>query len=64
MRAMLKFGLIAGYIETYVAISDELAFDLCKGYLFRPTTSQGDVVDKPRSSSSAQQRLSSGRNAS
>ena len=38
-------------IETYVAI------DLSTGYLFRPTTPQGDVIDKPLSSSTAQQRL-------
>ena len=44
-------------IETYVAICDELAIDLSKGYLFRPTTPHGDVVDKPLSSSTAQQRL-------
>ena len=44
-------------IETYFAICDELAIDLSKGYLFRPTNPQGDLVDKPLSSSTAQQRL-------
>lgn len=34
-------------IETYVAISKELGVDLTRGYLFRPTTPQGDVIDKP-----------------
>ena len=47
---------VAG-IETYVAICSELAIDLSKGYLFRPTSPQGDVLDKPFSSSTAQQRL-------
>ncbi len=44
-------------IETYVAICAELAIDLSKGYLFRPTNPQGDVVDKPLSGSTAQQKL-------
>ncbi|KAL9955934.1 hypothetical protein ACROYT_G037338 [Oculina patagonica] len=44
-------------IETYVAICAKLAIDLSKGYLFRPTNPQGDVVGKPLSGSTAQQRL-------
>ena len=44
-------------IELYVAICAELAIDVSKGYLFRPTTPQGDIVDKPLSSSTAHQRL-------
>ena len=44
-------------IELYIAICLELVIDLSKGYLFRPTTPQGDIVDKPLSSSTAQQRL-------
>ena len=41
-------------LETYVG---ELAIVLSTGYLFRPTTPQRDVIDKPLSSSTAQQRL-------
>jgi len=44
-------------IETYGTICDELVIDLSECYLFRPTTPQGDVVNKPLSSSTAQQRL-------
>ena len=35
----------------------KLVIDLSKGYLFRPTTPQGDIVYKPLSSSPAQKRL-------
>ena len=44
-------------IETYVAICQQLSIDLSRGYLFRPTTPQGNVIDKPLASSTTQQRL-------
>jgi hypothetical protein len=44
-------------IETYVAISKGLGIDLSRGYLFRPTTPQGDVIDKPISGPTASARF-------
>jgi len=44
-------------MENCVAIGDELAIDLSKGYLFRATTPHGNAIDKPLLSSTAQQRL-------
>ena len=44
-------------IETYVAICSELRVTLTTGYLFRPTNSQGHVVNKPFTSSAADARL-------
>ncbi len=44
-------------IELYVAVCHQLQIDLSRGYLFRPTTPQGDVIDKPLLSSTMQQRL-------
>ena len=43
--------------EKYVAICQRLSIDLSLGYLFRPTTPQGEVIDKPLASSTIQQRL-------
>ena len=44
-------------IELYVAVCHQLQIDLSRGYLFRLTTPQGDVIDKPLLSSTMQQRL-------
>ena len=44
-------------IETYVAICSELRVTLTAGYLFRPTNAQGQIVNKPFSSSAAEARL-------
>ena len=44
-------------IETYVAVTTELGMTLRNGFLFRPTNSQGNVVNKQFSSSSAEARL-------
>ena len=44
-------------IEEYMAISRRLQIDLTTGYLFRPTTPQGGVIDAPFSSSAAEARL-------
>ena len=44
-------------IEEYMAISRQLQIDLTTGYLFRPTTPQGGVIDAPFSSSAAEARL-------
>lgn len=46
-------------IETYVAICSELRITLTIGYLFRPTNSQGHIVNKPFMSSTADARLKS-----
>ena len=44
-------------IEEYMAISRQLQIDLTTGYLFRPTTPQGGVIDAPFSSSAAEAHL-------
>ena len=44
-------------IETYMAISAELGLDLSHGFLFRPTTPRGTIVNKQVSSSAMQARL-------
>ena len=44
-------------IVEYMAISRQLQIDLTTGYLFRPTTPQGGVIDAPFSSSAAEARL-------
>ena len=44
-------------IEQYMAVARELKVDLTKGYLFRPTTPQGGVLDSPLTSSTAEARL-------
>ena len=44
-------------IETYMAISAELGLDLSHGFLFRPTTPRGTIVNKQVSSSAIQARL-------
>ena len=44
-------------IEEYIVISRQLQIDLTTGYLFRPTTPQGGVIDAPFSSSAAEARL-------
>ena len=44
-------------IETYVAIAHELGIILSRGYLFLATNQQGDVVDKPLLSTTAESRL-------
>ena len=44
-------------IETYVAVTTELGMTLRNGFLFRPTNSQGNVVNKQFTSSSAEARL-------
>ena len=44
-------------IETYMAMSAELGLDLSHGFLFRPTTPRGTIVNKQVSSSAMQARL-------
>ena len=44
-------------IETYFAISSELGINLRSGYLFRPTNTQGHVVNSQFRSSTAESRL-------
>ena len=44
-------------IEEYIVISRQLQIDLTTGYLFRPTTPKGGVIDAPFSSSVAEARL-------
>ena len=46
-------------IEQYMAVARDLRIDLTSGYLFRPTSPQGGVVDSPFSSSTAEARLKS-----
>lgn len=44
-------------IENYSIISQSIGIDLRHGYLFRPTSPQGSVSDKPLLSSTAESRL-------
>lgn len=44
-------------IENYIIISQNIGVDLHHGYLFRPTSPQGSVLDKPFLSSAAESRL-------
>lgn len=44
-------------IEQYMLVAQQLRIDLTTGYLFRPTTPQGNVLDASFSSSSAEARL-------
>lgn len=46
-------------IERYMMIAEQLKIDLRKGYLFRPTTPPGAVLDAPFRSSTAEARLKS-----
>ena len=43
-------------IETYVAVASELRVSVTNGYLFRPASPQGHIVNKPFTSSSAEAR--------
>ena len=44
-------------IEHYMAVAQQLRIDLTRGYLFRPTTPQGGILDAPFSSTAAEARL-------
>jgi integrase len=44
-------------IDVYVGFAKGVGTDLTKGYLFRPTTNDGAVIDRPFSSSAANSRL-------
>ena len=57
LTSYIRFSLLFSIF--HVAICAKLVIDLSKGYLFRPTTPQGDtcIVHTPLSSSTAQQRL-------
>lgn len=44
-------------IERYMAVAQHLGIDLTRGYLFRPTTPQGGILDAPFSSNAAEARL-------
>ena len=44
-------------IEYYMAMTQQLRIDLTRGFLFRPTTPQGGILDAPFSSSAAEARL-------
>jgi len=44
-------------IDLYVAFAKRIGIDLTGGFLFRPTSSDGTVIDKPFSSSAADARL-------
>lgn len=44
-------------IEVYVAISSVLSVDLSTGYLFRPLTSAGKIINKQIANSTLQSRL-------
>ena len=44
-------------IERYMLVAQQLKLELSQGYLFRPTSSQGAVLDAPFSSSAAEARL-------
>ena len=44
-------------IEYYMAMAQQLRIDLTRGFLFRPTTPQGGILDAPFSSSAAEARL-------
>ena len=40
-----------------MALAQQLRIDLTRGYLFRPTTPQGGILDAPFSSTAAEARL-------
>ena len=44
-------------IEYYMTVAQYLRIDLTRGYLFRPTTPEGGILDAPFSSSAAEARL-------
>ena len=44
-------------IEQYMEVAQQLKIDLTRGYLFRPTTPQGGVLDAPFNSTKAEARL-------
>lgn len=44
-------------LETYTPISSELGLDLTNGFLFRPTTPQGHIINSQLTSSAMQSRL-------
>ena len=44
-------------IENYIIVSRNIGIELRHGYLFRPTSPQGSVLDKPLSHSTAESRL-------
>ena len=44
-------------IEHYMTVAQQLRIDLTRGYLFRPTTPQGGVLDAPFTSTAAEARL-------
>ena len=44
-------------IEQYMGVAQQLRIDLTRGYLFRPTTPQGGVLDAPFNSTTAEARL-------
>ena len=44
-------------IEHYMAVAQQLRIDLTRGYLFRPPTPQGGILDAPFSSTVACARL-------
>ena len=44
-------------IEHYMAVAQQLRIDLTRGYLFRPTTPQGGILDAPFTSTAAEARL-------
>ena len=44
-------------IEQYTEVAQQLKIDLTRGYLFRPTTPQGGVLDAPFNSTTAEARL-------
>ena len=44
-------------IEHYMAVAQLLRIDLRRGYLFRPATPQGEILDAPFSSTAAEARL-------
>ena len=55
LPSYITFSLLFSIFR--VAICEKFVIDLSKGYLFRPTTPQGDIVHTLLSSSTAQQRL-------
>ena len=44
-------------IEHYMAVAHQLRIGLTRGYLFRPTTPQGDILDEAFSSTAVEARL-------
>ena len=44
-------------IENYIIVSQNIGVELRHGFLFRPTSPQGNILDKPLSSSTAESRL-------